>query len=53
MKDKAIEEIRKVRREISKQSNHDIKRLVKHYQELEKKHKDRLLKNSRQGIESR
>ena len=53
MKDKAIEEIRQVRREISKQSNHDIKQLVKHYQELEKKHKDRLLKNSHQSIETR
>jgi hypothetical protein len=53
MKDKAIEEIRQVRRDISKQSNHDIKQLVKHYQELEKKHKERMLKNPHHSIDTR
>lgn len=36
-----IERIRKVRHQISKEYNHDPKRLVEHYIELEKRHKER------------
>jgi len=40
-----IEEIREVRRKISAEHGHDMKRLVKHYQEMEKDYQDRMIKS--------
>ena len=42
-KDSAIEEIRAVRRKISRRFGHDSKALVAHYMELQGKHADRLV----------
>ena len=42
--DPVIERIRAVRREISKDFNHDPKALVAHYREMEERFKDRILK---------
>ncbi|MBM3335635.1 hypothetical protein FJY63_13330 [Candidatus Sumerlaeota bacterium] len=42
-KDKAIEDIRKTRRKISRQFGHDTKALIAHYKELQKKYADRLV----------
>jgi len=41
--DRAIEEIRAVRRKISAQYGHDTKALLKHYKELEAKYKNRII----------
>ena len=43
--DPAIEEIRAVRREISADFGHDTRALVRHYQELQKRHKDRFVRD--------
>jgi len=43
-KDKAIEEIRKVRHEISEEFKHDTKAILKYYKNLEEKYKDRIIK---------
>ena len=37
MADEIINEVRKIRHEISARFDHDVSRLVSHYQELEKK----------------
>ncbi|MFW6162770.1 MAG: hypothetical protein ACODAJ_08350 [Planctomycetota bacterium] len=42
--DPAIEEIRAVRHRISAEHGHDTRRLVKHYQEMEKQYADRMLR---------
>jgi hypothetical protein len=42
--DKAIEEIRETRKEISAEYDHDAKKLVDHYSELQKKYEKRLQK---------
>lgn len=39
---KAIEEIRKTRHEISAKCHHDTKELLKHYKQLESKYSDRI-----------
>ncbi len=39
---KAIEEIRKTRHEISAKHHHDTKELLKHYKQLESKYSDRM-----------
>jgi len=39
-----IEEIREVRRKISAEHGHDMERLVKHYQEMEKDYQDQMIK---------
>ena len=44
--DPVIERIRAVRREISKECNHDPKVLVAHYRAMEKRFKDRILKRT-------
>lgn len=44
-KDRAIEEIRKVRHMISKQFNNDTKSILEHYKELESKYGNRILKD--------
>jgi hypothetical protein len=41
--DPVIVSIREVRHRISKQFDHDPKRLVEHYMRLQEQHKDRLL----------
>jgi hypothetical protein len=41
--DPVIVSIREVRHQISKQFNHDPKKLVEHYMRLQEQHKDRLL----------
>ncbi len=41
--DPIIERIRTVRKEISKECNHDPKKLAAHYREMEKRFKDRIL----------
>ena len=41
--DPAITRIREVRHRISKQFDHDPKKLVEHYMRLQEQHKDRLL----------
>ncbi|HEV7644589.1 MAG TPA: hypothetical protein VGO50_11645 [Pyrinomonadaceae bacterium] len=42
--DKAIEEIRKVRKEISAEFDNDPKKLIEHYIELQDQYKERLIK---------
>ena len=42
-KDEVIEEIRDIRHKISVEYNHNTKKLLDHYKELEKRYKDRLL----------
>jgi len=42
--DKAIDEIREVRRRISEEFDHDPRRLVAYYKELQRRHKDRILR---------
>jgi hypothetical protein len=42
--DPAIEEIREIRRAISKKFGDDTRALINHYIELQKRHADRLLK---------
>jgi hypothetical protein len=44
--DPFIERIRAVRKEISKECNHDPKVLVAHYRAMEKRFKDRILKRT-------
>ena len=41
--DKAIEEIRAVRRQISEAYGHDVKAFLEHYRALETQHKERLI----------
>lgn len=43
-KDSAIEEVRKVRREISAEFGHDTRALLDHYREVERRYGDRLLR---------
>jgi len=42
--DPVIDEIREVRRRISARFDHDPFKLVAHYMEIQKQHKDRLVK---------
>ena len=44
--DPEIERIREVRRRISEEFHHDPDELVKHYQELQKRHQDRLVQSA-------
>lgn len=44
--DPVIERIRSVRREISKECNHDPKVLVAHYHAMEKRFKDRIIRRT-------
>jgi len=44
--DPAIETIRTIRYQISEEFDHDAKKLVRYYMELQKKHQDRLVKGS-------
>lgn len=44
--DPVIDEIRELRRKISAKFGHDPERLVAYYQELEKKHADRMIDGS-------
>lgn len=48
--DPAIDEIRKVRQKISAEFGHDVKRIVEHYQELEKEYPDRVFIRSKSRI---
>jgi hypothetical protein len=41
--DKAIAEIREVRRQISEECDHDPDKLINYYKELQLQHKERLL----------
>lgn len=41
--DPIVEEIHAIRRQISRECNHDIKEIVKRIRKLEEKHKDRLV----------
>ncbi len=43
--DDAIDRVRVVRRRISESVGHDPEALVKHYQEMEKKHESRMLRD--------
>jgi hypothetical protein len=49
--DPVIDEIRRVRHEISAQFDHDPRRLVEHYIELQKEFEDRLLKEEEETKE--
>ncbi len=42
--DPVIERIREVRRKISEEHGHDTEKLIKHYQEMEKKTKRKFLR---------
>jgi len=42
--DQAIAEIREVRRRISEECNHDPRKLITYYKELQLRHKGRLLR---------
>jgi hypothetical protein len=48
-RDPAIEEVRKVRWGISRKFGHDTRALIAHYQTLESKYADRLVKESKTG----
>ena len=41
--DKAIEEIRAVRQQISEAYGHDVKAFLEHYRELERQYQERLI----------
>ena len=41
--DKAIEEVRSVRQQISEAYSHDIKAFMQHYRDLENQYKERLI----------
>lgn len=41
--DPALDRIREIRHQISQQFDHDPKKLVEHYIQLQERHKDRLL----------
>lgn len=41
--DKAIEEIRAVRQQISETYGHDVKAFLEHYRELERQYQERLI----------
>jgi hypothetical protein len=45
-RDEAIEAIRAVRHQISAEHGHDTRRLIRHYQEMEKLYADRMLRPS-------
>ena len=45
-RDEAIEQIRAVRHKISAEHGHDTRRLVRRYQEMEKRYADRILRES-------
>jgi hypothetical protein len=47
LSDPVIDEIREVRRRISAQFDHDPKKLVEYYMELQKRHADRLIGNAK------
>jgi hypothetical protein len=47
--DPVIDEIREVRHQISARFDHDPRRLVEHYVELQKQYEDRLIKPLRPG----
>ena len=42
--DQAIAEIREVRRQISEECDHDPRKLIAYYKELQLRHQDRLLR---------
>jgi hypothetical protein len=44
--DRAIAEIRAVRHRISAEHQHDTRSLIRHYQELEKRYADRILREA-------
>ena len=46
MKDITVEKIREIRHKISEECGHDPKKLVKHYIDLQKKYKNRLIRKS-------
>lgn len=48
--DPAIDEVRKVRWQISERFGHDPVRLVEHYIKLQEQHRDRLLPPKQSGI---
>ena len=41
--DKALEEIRAIRRQISETYGHDVKAFLEHYRELERQYQERLI----------
>ena len=43
-KDKTIERIRNIRHQISAEYNHNPKKLLAHYRQMEKRYKERMLK---------
>jgi hypothetical protein len=49
--DPTISEIRETRHKISEENDHDTKKVVDYYIELQKKYKERLLKTSEEEIE--
>ncbi len=49
--DPIIDEIREVRHEISASVDHDPRKLVEHYRQLQEKHRDRLVSRNREGTE--
>ena len=44
-KDPTVERIREVRHQISAEFDHDPKKLMSHYRDMEKKYKGRILKD--------
>lgn len=49
MKDPLIDEIRRVRHQISEEVGHDPARLIQYYMNLQERHKDRLVVLSHRG----
>ena len=47
IKDPVIERIREVRRQISAEYDHDPKKLLTHYRQMEENYKDRILKEKK------
>ena len=47
--DPAIDAIREVRHQISASVNHDPRKLVEHYRQLQEKHRDRVVTRNPEG----
>jgi hypothetical protein len=49
LSDPVIDEIREIRSRISARFDHDTKKLIDHYMELQERYKERLIGNSKQS----
>lgn len=52
MNDHPIDVVREAGRKISEQFNHDPRKLVEHYKELQQRHEDRLIPSGSEPLET-